>query len=382
MLKKKESSYIVCKRCIMDTSTSFISFDKDGICNYCKIHDEMEKEFKIGSFDVIKNQIVKKGKKKKYNCVIGVSGGRDSTYTVYLARKIGLRPLLVHFNDGFGNPQAGKNIMNIIKKTNYKLITITSDWNQSKDIKIACLKASIPELHLGTDIGIMSSLYSVADRNNIKFILTGTSFRTEGIAPLDWNFMDGKYLKDIVKKHGTIRIKKLSKDQQRFNLTLKEMCYYAIFKRIKNIPIIYYFDYNLNEVDKIIENEFNWVSPGEHYFDDLYQSLLNYVHRKKFKFEFRRFNFSALIRSGQLDRNQALEKIKNVSLIEKKEIIDLSLKRLNLTKNDLDLYISKKPTDFRSFNTSYNLIKLLKYPIKILSKFNVLHPATYQKFFG
>ena len=94
------------------------------------------------------------------------------------------------------------------------------------------------------------------------------------------------------------------------------------------------------------------------------------------------FNYSALIRSGQLDRNQALEKIKNISLIEKKEIIELSLKRLNLTKNDLDLYISKKPTDFRSFNTNYNLIKFLKYPIKILSKFNVLHPATYQKFFG
>ena len=131
---------IICKRCIMDTTAPNISFDDKGICNYCKTHDALDKSFPLnGNHIKIINKIKYKGKNNKYDCVIGLSGGRDSTYLLYLTKKFGLKPLAVHFNDGFGNPVAGKNIQNAINISNTDLRTITSDWRESKDIKISPL---------------------------------------------------------------------------------------------------------------------------------------------------------------------------------------------------------------------------------------------------
>ena len=131
--------------------------------------------------------------------------------------------MAVHFNDGFGNPIAGENIQKAIKKTNTELRTITSDWRESKDIKISCLKASVPDLEIGTDLGIAASLYSTAKKENIKYIITGTSFRTEGLAPLDWNYLDGKYLKSINKKYGKVKLRKWKSDDAGFNLDLQQI---------------------------------------------------------------------------------------------------------------------------------------------------------------
>ena len=161
-------------------------------------------------------KILKKGKNKKFDCVLGVSGGRDSTFLVYKAKKLGLRPLLVHFNDGFGNPVAGQNIKNIVRHTNFELRTISSDWRESKDIKISLMKASVPDMEIGTDLGIAAALYSVAAQENINFILGGVSFRTEGVVPLDWNYLDGKYLKSIMKEFGTVKLKIMDSRTTRF----------------------------------------------------------------------------------------------------------------------------------------------------------------------
>ena len=373
---------LICKTCIMNNSTKYFRLNSDGICNYCVAHYQLDKEFPINGNELkIAKKIIKDGKDKKYDCVLGISGGRDSTFLAYKAYELGMRPLLVHFNDGFGNPIAGENIKKVVKKTNFHLRTITSDWIQSKAIKIALLKASVPDMQLGTDLGIASALYSVAAKENIKYILSGVSFRTEGIVPLDWNYLDGKYLKSIMKEHSELILKRWSLEDPGFNFDLKEFFYYSIIKRIKFIPFFFHIDYKRPLAEEIIKKEFNWIYTGAHYFDDLFQSLMTFILRKKFNIEFRRFNYSALIRSNQMSRKEALEKMKIIYQVEDPKIIDLCIKRLGLSEDYINDILNEKPKYFFDYKTNYDIIKQFKYPIKILSKIGILPPSLFYKFF-
>ena len=366
----------------MDETTQFIKFDKYGICNYCRAHDELDKQFPINGTEIkIASKITKEGKNKKFDCIVGLSGGRDSTYLVHLVRTLGLRPLLVHFNDGFDNPTAGENIRKIIKKTNFELRTITSDWRESKAIRLAIIKASVPDMALGTDLGIAAALYSVAAKENVKYIISGVSFRTEGIVPLDWNYLDGKYLKSIMKEYSSIKLRPWSKYDAGFNFDTKEFLYYSIIKNIRFIPLLYHVDYNRVEAEKVIKKEFDWIYPGAHYFDDLYQSLMSYILRIKFKIDYRKFNYSALIRSNQLDRSEAVKKIKKIYSVEDKKIIELCIKRLGVEEEFISNIMLEKPKKFLDFKSNYNVIKYFKVPVQILCKIGVLPPSLYFKFF-
>lgn len=377
-----------CTRCVQDNSVPGISFDKEGVCNFCHFHDFLcqlfpndEKGEKIlyNFFD----QIKQKSKNKKYDCVIGVSGGRDSIYMLYLAvKKWGLRPLAVHFNDGFDNPVAGENMINATKKLGVDLRTITSDWREGKDLKIDFLKASVPDLNLGTDIGIASSLYGVAAKENLNHILIGQSFRTEGVKPLSWSYFDGDYLRNVHAIYGTVKLRPWKPDAPGFNLGIKELFYYTVVRNIKTITPMYYYPYIRKEAEKIIISELGWVYPGAHYFDDLYHSLLKYIHRVKFNIDLNMNSDSALVRSGQLDREAALERAHGIYTIEDPKIIDLCIKRLDLSKEDFEKFMQIPPKTFRNYKTSYNTIKLFKYPIKALSHLNLLPKITYYKYFN
>jgi N-acetyl sugar amidotransferase len=378
----------ICKRCIMDTTIPGITFDENGICNFCHVHDRLESEFPLNEagqrkLDSILRQIRRKGKYKKYDCILGISGGRDSTYTLYLAKKVwGLRPLAVHFNDGFGNPVAGENMRKATKKLGVDLRTITSDWRESKDLKIAGLKSSTPDIELGTDIGIATALYGVAAKENVQYILFGQSFRTEGICPLSWNYLDGKYLKALHKQFGTVPLRKWKPTDPGFNLELHHMFYYAIWRGIKTIPVLYYLNYVRSEADEIIKRELDWVYTGAHYYDDLFQSLLTYIFRIKFNEDRRLFNYSALVRSGQMTREEALERVKGIYIIEDPKVIDLCIKRLGLTKEELDEYIARPPRKFYDYPSHYQTIRKLRPFIKFLCNMDVLPGSVYDKYFN
>ena len=387
--KANESAdYRICVRCIMDTTIPGITFDEKGECNFCKLHDKLDQEYPLNEegqkkLDKIIRDIKRKGKHKKYDCILGISGGRDSTYTLYLIKKIwGLRPLAVHFNDGFGNPVAGENMLKATRKLGVDLRTITSDWRESKDLKIAGLKSSTPDIELGTDIGIATALYGVATKENVKYILFGQSFRTEGICPLSWNYLDGKYLKAIHKQFGTFPLRKWTPTDPGFNLDIFQVFYYTILKGIKTIPILYYVNYVRSEVDQIIKKELDWVYTGAHYFDDLFQSLLTYVFRVKFNEDRRKFNYSALVRSGQMERSVALERVKEVYVIEDPKVIDLCIKRLGITREELDEYIARPPKKFYDYPNHYHIISKFKPVIKFLCKVNILPGSAYDKYFN
>jgi hypothetical protein len=347
----------------------------------------MEKDFPNDSkgkkiTDKLVFRIKKNFSNKEFNCICGISGGRDSMYTLYYLKEVlNLKPLAVHFNDGFGNPIAGKNMLKGCDILKTKLITITSDWRESKDLRKSFLKASTPDLGTASDIGIATALFGVAAKENIKHIFIGQSFRTEGIAPLLWNYLDGTYVKDILKRFGSTQIRNWQPNNPGFNLGIKELFYYSIIRRIKTIPILYYSDYIRSDVDEILADKLEWQNPGAHYFDDLYQSLMTVVMKKKFNIDRRIYNYSALVRSGQMERSDALKKVNSQNTIEDPQIIKLCLKRLGVSEDEFKTYIDSPPKTFLNYRNNYNIVKNLKYFVFIMCKLNLLPSSTYYKYF-
>lgn len=376
-----------CTRCVINSTVPGVKFDSGGMCSYCKFHDLLDKDYPLDARgERMLNSAIAKikadGKNKSYDCVAGISGGRDSTYTLYLlVKRFGLRPLAVHFNDGFGNPTAGLNMKKACETLGVELRTITSDWRESKDIKIAFLKASTPDMEEGTDLGIGSSLYGVAAKEGIKHIIIGQSFRTEGVCPLEWNYLDGKYLKKVHQRFGTYPLDKGTLESPGFNLDIWRIFQYVILKRIKVFPILYYINYVRSEASEIITTELDWVNTGAHYFDDLYQCLMTYVLRSKFGVDRRIFNYSALIRSGQMSRQEALDRMKEIYVIEDPEVIRLCIKRLGLSREQFDELMKLPNKTFRDYPSHYSLIRFMRLPIWLLTAMRVLPKTAYAKYF-
>lgn len=381
-------NYQICKRCIIDTTVPGVSFDENGVCSFCKLHDKLDMMYPLDEKGKKQQQkIIEKikssGKNNKYDCVVGISGGRDSTYNLYLAKKKwGLRPLAVNFSDGFRNPIAAENMKKTTRKLGVDIITVTSDWRETRDLRVASLKASTPDIQADADIGIATALYGAAVKYNVKYIIIGQSFRTEGICPLEWNYLDGKYLKSIHDRFGEVKLRKWKPDDPGYNLELKHIFYYTVIKRIRTVTPLYYENYVRSEAEKIITKELGWTDTGAHYFDDLYQSLITHFLRVKFGADRRIFNYSALVRSGQMSREEALERVKEVYVIEDPEVIDECLKRLDLTNDEFQKYMALPPKTFRDYPNNYSMLKYLKIPIKLLCSLHLLPKIAYDKYFN
>lgn len=379
--------YRRCSRCLMDTTVPGITFDASGECNFCAVHDSMERAFPLGEAGrraVARHAeaMRRAGRGHRYDCVVGVSGGRDSSYTLwYCATQLRLRVLAVYFNDGFGNPVAGENMVRACHRLGVDLRTVTSDWRESKDLKIAFLKASVPDMEEGTDLGIATALYGVAAQEGLRHVVIGQSFRTEGIAPLSWNYLDGRYLKAVHRQFGTVPLRRWRPTDPGFNLGLKEMVYYTFVRRIRTVTPLYHLDYVRTEVDELLARELGWVSPGAHYADDLYQSVIYYLNRIKFNIDRRLFNYSALLRSGQMSREVALDRVSRVNPIDDEKVVALCIKRLGLTRAEFDAIVAAPPRTFRDYPTSYGLLWRLRGPIKLMSRLNLLPESAYDKYF-
>jgi hypothetical protein len=380
--------YRNCKRCVNDTTVPGIMFDSDGVCNFCHLHDKMEQEFpndKDGEAKLQKmiQEIKRRGEAQDFDCIIGLSGGRDSCFLLYCAVKLwGLRPLAVHFNDGFDNPTAGENMLKACKALNVPLRTITSDWPLARDLKITELKASNPLLNSGTDVGIGASLYSVAAKEGVKTILFGQSFRTEGIKPLSWAYIDGDYLRSVQRQFGTVDMGPWKAERAGYHLGKRELAYYTLFRGIRVMAPLYYFNYIRSEAETIMKREFDWVYPGAHYFDDLYWALIVYIHRTKFNVDLRLNSYSALCRCGQMEREEALSAIQKKYVIEDIDVLKLCVKRLGLTWEQFEQFMYLPPTRFYDLSSSYRRLKRWQYPIKVMTNLGFFPSTVYDKYFN
>ncbi len=373
-----------CTRCVMDTSIPEIRFDEKGVCQFCHIHDILEAKYPIHNEKVrqetlekLVDKIRQAGKGKDYDCVVGTSGGRDSTWTMYTAKQLGLRPLAVHFDNGWNSETAVTNIQNATQKLNIDLETIVADWEEFRDLQISFLKASVPDVEVPTDVAIHRVLHLIAGKENIKYVLNGHSFRTEGVAPIGWTYIDGKYINAIHKQFGNRPLKDFK------NFTIPDLIYYTFYKGIKVVPILNYSEYDQEHVDKVIKQECGWEYYGGHHHESYYTKFIqSYLLPKKFNIDKRKTEFSALIRSGQKTREEALKYLESHPYEYDPELIDYTISKFEISRQEWDEWYSRPPKSFLDYPSYYPMMKMLKYPIKVACDMGVLPELLYLKYLG
>ena len=372
----------ICSRCLIDDTVRGITFDEKGECTFCKIHDDLERKYPLNEdtpkhLQELVDKIKADGKGKQYDCIVGVSGGRDSTYTLYNAVKLGLRPLAVHFDNGWNSEIAVQNIKNATKILGVDLHTHVADWEEFKDLQRSFLFASVPDAEVPTDWVIFSVLFDEAARYNVKYIVHGHSFRTEGTTPITWTYMDGKYIHDVQKRFGKLKLKSFP------NMTMMKYLYYSFLKKIKQIRILYYIPYNEKEVFRIIENELGWKNYGDKHHESKYTAFFQaYILTRKFGIDKRKLHYSAKLRNGQLTRDEALEIIKKDPYTGGMESLDYCLKKLDLSYEEFDRIMTQKPKSFIDYKSYYPLVKAMKTPISWGNKMGIVPDTVYKKYFS
>lgn len=372
----------ICTRCLMDDTVKGISFDEKGECTFCKIHDELESKYPLNNetphhLKLLVDKIKNDGKGKKYDCIVGVSGGRDSTYTLYNAVKLGLRPLAVHFDNGWNSEIAVQNIKSATDILGVDLHTHVADWEEFKDLQRSFLFASVPDAEVPTDWVIFSVLFAEAAQYDVKFIVHGHSFRTEGTTPLTWTYMDGKYVQDVQRRFGKLKLKSFP------NMSMSKYIYYSLFKKINQIRILYYYHYNEKEVLRVLEEELGWKNYGDKHHESKYTAFFQaYILTRKFNIDKRKLHYSAKVRNGQLTREQAIEVIKKDPYTGGMESLDYCLKKLDLSYEEFDKIMNENPKSFLDYNSYYSLVQTFKTPISWGNKMGIVPDTVYKKYFS
>ncbi len=371
----------ICSRCVMDDSVPSVTFDTHGICNHCSLHDKLEQQYEINEtnekkFKELLETIKRKGRHNKYDCLIGLSGGIDSTYCIYMAKQMGLRPLALHYDNGWVTDVAKKNIQKTVEKLNIDIREVGSDHEDIHRYHRACIRASIPETCMPCEVGIVSAIYDVAVKENIKYIVLGTSFRTEGINPLRWHYLDGAYFNDVMRKFD-----KLDDKAKEFNkLTLSKMFYYTVVKGIKTIQLPLYINYRNDNIKEKLKKELGWEYGGRAHFDCCYKPLGGKIEAR-FERNPVKTLLSALVRTGEMTRAEALEKLDEPYSAEDTESVAYCQKKLGLTDEELQKIMKLEPKTFLDYKTYFPLINMLRGPIKLGCKLNILPETMYEKLF-
>jgi len=311
-MSTQQGNYQICRRCVMDTTDPYIKFDEKGICNHCKEYFKLAKQkVFVGNegekrLNKIIDDIKKSGKGHKYDSIIGLSGGVDSSYSAYLTKRFGLRPLAVVVDNGYDSRIAKMNVKNIVKKFNWDLYTYIINQEEFIDLQLAYLKASVIDIEAITDHAIAAVLYKVACENKVKYIISGNNIVTEAILPESWSWYknDLKNLKNIHKKFGTIKLKEFP------TLGIWKDIYYRVFKKIKFVTFLNYVKYIKRDAKKIIIKELNWKDYGVKHSESIFTKFYQcYILPQKFNVDKRKAHLSTLICSGQITRNEALKEL-------------------------------------------------------------------------
>lgn len=348
----------VCKRCIMDTTASDIQFDKDGFCNYCHDFINRQNNLKNSNLNLSKliNEIKNKGKKLKYDCIVGVSGGVDSSFSLIKACEHGLRPLAVHLDNGWNSELAQFNISNLVRKYNVDLYTHVIDWKEYRNFQEAFLLANVIDLELLMDNAMLSVNYKLANKYNIKYILSGTNTSTEGFKiPHNWSWFknDARNIKYIGKKFKKQKIKTFP------TFGTFDFIRYELFKKIKWILFPDYFEYKKEKVIRELIKKINYKPyPYKHYESVFTRFYQGYILPKKFGVDKRKLHLSNLIVSNQMTRDQALISIQQPnypSIKDEKKDIKYFLKKMNWRLEDFEKYLKSPEESHNKYGSEKKL---------------------------
>ena len=348
----------------MDTTDPEIKFDAQGNCNHCNSALELAKETWFPDangeklLDEIFERIKYEERDKEFDCIIGLSGGVDSSYLAWLTVNKGLRPLVVHVDCGWNSEQAVKNIESVVKTLNIELHTFVVNWEEMKDLQRSFFKASLPDQDIPQDHAIFAALYNFADKNNIKYVFNGLNFATECIMPGNWGYqaMDYRHLKSVHNKFGERKLN----EYPHINF-FQRYIYFTLIKKMKIINPLNYIDYRKEDAIDTMKREMGWqYYGGKHYesrFTKFYQS---YYLPLKFNFDKRRAHLSSLVISGQMTRNDALEKM-NENLYSENEMnydLEYIAKKLDWSESEFRAIINLPPKRHKDFATNEQLFSL------------------------
>ena len=357
---RRAAGRTTCVRCVIDSTVPGVSFD-DGVCSYCHLHDVLEAQWPAGEpgrrlLDKQVDRIKAQGKGRRYDCIIGVSGGTDSTYLLYLAKQLGLRPLAVHFDNGWDSETAVANIKQALDRLDIDLQTYVVDWDEFRDILLAFLWASFPWADAPTDVAVDATLYRVAAAEGVRTILNGSSFRTEGKMPAEWTYMDGRIARTVHRRFGTMKMSSFP------NLTLLGFARYTLVKRIHTFRPLNFVDYRKDRAREVLERELGWRYYGGHHHESIYTRFVYcYLLPEKFGIDKRIITHSALVRIGELTRDEALEDLRRPALPPEKlaEDVEYVIRKLGLSRADFNRILQLPPKSFRDYPSYYPLFEKL-----------------------
>ncbi len=370
----------ICTRCIYDERVASIEFDAQGVCNYCHQLDSLSEEYGTGrergenELDRIFDQIKKAGRGRKYDCAIGVSGGTDSSYLVYLAKKRGLRPLAVHYDNTWNSAIATQNIRKVLTGLDVDLYTHVIDNKESDDIFRSFFYASVAEIEAATDLALAETMYRAAAKYGIKYVLEGHSFIAEGITPVGSNYFDGCYVKGIHRKFGRLPMRSYPL------MTFSRFIWWSVFARIRKIRPFWYIDYNKEDAQVFLEKEYGWQYYGGHHLENRMTAFLHTIYApQKFEMDFRNNTLSALVRMGKITREKAWAKYNTPHKVEE-ELLEYFKKRLELSDEEYERIMGEAPKSWKDYPTYKKRFELFRPLFAILAKANLVPMSFYLKY--
>lgn len=356
--------YQICTKCILDTQDDkAIKFDSHGVCNHCKEYDVNIKKHYFGNvpgaFDKLVTEIKAKGKGRKYDALIGISGGVDSSYVAYLCYVNGIRPLVVHLDNGWNSELSVLNIRNILKVTKFDLTTYVINWNEFKDLQKSYMDAHVIDIEVLTDHAIGAIMTKTAIKYGIKYVLSGSSISTEGRLPKEWvyNKEDSINIRAIHKRFGTVPFKTFPFLGYPFRSWSRKLF------GIRKIDFLDYVEYNKPEAKKLIQEKFSWRDYSGKHFESVFTRFYQaYILPKKFKVDKRKSHLSMLICANQLDRDEAL-KLMEEPLYPSAFLEDMDrkffLKKMDLTEKDFDKYIKAEAIPHEHYPNMFSILNVL-----------------------
>lgn len=364
--------YQQCNRCVMDTSDSEITFNESGYCNHCINYSEnlSKLTYQDKTSDKQLAEIVQKikasGKNQTYDCVVGVSGGIDSSYVAYLTKKYGLKPLAVHMDNGWNSELAVSNIEKLLNQLNIDLYTHVLDWEEFKDLQLSFLKASIPEIETPTDMAIPAVLHQVAAKHNIKYIISGGNYATEGILPKSWHYdrKDVTFLKAIQQQFGTKKLKTFP------TFGYQKEIYYKFIKGIRFVYMLNYVPFSKKDAVELLEKELNWKYYGGKHFESRFTKLVQaYILPEKFNIDYRKSTYSTQICAGEVKREEVIDELqlKSYRELNLTEEIEYFCKKLGISTSEFDAIMKALPKSYKDYPNAQKLLEFLY--------------TTYRKFF-
>lgn len=357
------SDAAICSNCVMDTTDSKISFNDEGICDHCiTFFNDIQPHWHPNEkgwreINSIAEKIKAAGKGREFDCIIGMSGGIDSSYLTYLAKeKLGLRPLVFHVDAGWNSQTAVNNIENIVDRLGLDLYTEVINWEEMKDLQLAFFKSGVPHVDTPQDHAFFATMYKFASKYNVKYILTGGNYSTECIRnPLEWMYYqsDSRQLKDIHRQFG-------QRPLNTFPVTniLWHKVYLPYFKKIKVVRPLDYMPYQKEEATQFLVDNYGYQRYAQKHFESRFTRFYeSYWLPEKFGFDTRKVQYSSLILTGQMTRQEALEKLKRPAYDPEtiKQEFEYIANKLGISEQELKGYFEAPNRTYRDYKNMQSI---------------------------